>query len=320
MTPEKYLQKARNLIKEKGRLTPTEIYTELGDPPKGYRLKSDGRGSVSIETRESRAGRRSRATAKRSKFDVASTPLAGYEAKKIKEQRSQVSAQAEMFGLEPTQIEHLADQADVVDLTAGAPGDPTNLLQVRQSEARYKDQVKLAVGKENAVTLNPSEETLRVIPKKFFDPIADPSTLPGVDIPIGTPIEDVRKTVTQVDFKGGGARLKGAGSALPLIGVAAGVLSAGQAFAAGDIQEGVARTAETVAGEIPIAGDIVQSEPVAGGTFEDVQRRTAEGLRAKQLQQRAAQARQQGGKVKFGFGGVKFTLPEFGLSELMGLN
>jgi hypothetical protein len=36
--------------------------------------------------------------------------------------------------------------------------------------------------------------------------------------------------------------------------------------------------------------------------------------------QRAVQAVQRGGKLKVGFGGVKFALPELGLSELMGLN
>jgi hypothetical protein len=36
--------------------------------------------------------------------------------------------------------------------------------------------------------------------------------------------------------------------------------------------------------------------------------------------QRAAQAVQRGGRVKFGFGGAKFTLPELGLSELLRFN
>jgi hypothetical protein len=120
--------------------------------------------------------------------------------------------------------------------------------------------------------------------------------------------------------KGGTVRFKGAGSVLPLVGVAAGVLGAGEAFAAGDPREGVARLLETGAGEVPVVGDIVQPEGVAGGTFEDVERRTAEGLRAKELQQRAAEARQRGGKLSFGVGGVRFKLPEFGLSELMGIN
>lgn len=316
MTPKEYLQKARSLIEKKGRLKPTEIYKELGQPPEGYRLKSDGRGSVSIESREKRAGRRSRATEKRSKFDVTSTPIAGYEAKKLKQQSSEVSAQAEMFGLEPTQIEHLADQADVEGLTAGAPGDPINLQQVRQSEARYKDQLKLAVGKKNAVTLNPAEESLRVIPKKFFDPLADPSTLPGIDIPVGTPIKDVQKSISQIEIRGGKAVLK----ALPIVGAAAGIISAGEAFAAGDVREGTARSLEAVAGEVPVIGDVFQSEPVAGGTFEAVAQRQAEYEYAKQLQKRAAAARQRGGQIKIGFGSVRFALPEFGLSELMGIN
>jgi len=124
-----------------------------------------------------------------------------------------------------------------------------------------------------------------------------------------------------LEFLGGTAKFKRtAGSVLPLVGVAAGVMSAGQAFAAGDPREGTARLLETGAGEIPVIGDIVQPESVAGGTFEDVERRTAEGIRAKQLQQRATEARQRGGKLSFGIGSARFTLPEFDLSELMGIN
>jgi hypothetical protein len=131
------------------------------------------------------------------------------------------------------------------------------------------------------------------------------------------PAVDERLSLIQ---KGGTVKFKGAGSVLPLVGIGAGVLSAGQAFAAGDPREAVARLLETGAGEVPVAGDIVQPEAVAGGTFEDVERRTAEGLRARELQQRAAEARQRGGKLSFGVGGVRFALPEFGLSELMGIN
>jgi len=117
-------------------------------------------------------------------------------------------------------------------------------------------------------------------------------------------------------FKGGKAVLQ----ALPFLGLGAAVVTAGQQAMAGERKAAAATLAEGVAGEVPVVGEIVQSEPVAGGTFADVQRRTQEGIRAKQLQQRAAKARQRGGKIKIGFGSVKFALPEFGLSELMGLN
>lgn len=107
---------------------------------------------------------------------------------------------------------------------------------------------------------------------------------------------------------------------LPLVGLGAAVLSATEQARAGELKGAGATLAEGVAGEVPVVGDVVQATPVAGGTFEAVAKREAEGRRAVQLQQRAAQARQRGGKLKFGFGKVQFTLPELGLSELMGLN
>ena len=45
-----YRDAARAYIKENGRHTPTQLYEVLGNPPEGFRLKADGRGSVSIES------------------------------------------------------------------------------------------------------------------------------------------------------------------------------------------------------------------------------------------------------------------------------
>ena len=39
-----------------------------------------------------------------------------------------------------------------------------------------------------------------------------------------------------------------------------------------------------------------------------------------ELERRAEEARQRGGQISIGSGSVKFTLPEFGLSELLGVN
>jgi hypothetical protein len=152
-----------------------------------------------------------------------------------------------------------------------------------------------------------------------FDPSTPIEQIPAIKaqaLELGLPEQFAGAWQAKPSFKGGKAVLQ----ALPLLGLGAAVVTAGGQALAGERKAAAATLAEGVAGEVPVVGDIVQSEPIAGGTFADVQRRTAEGLRAKQLQQRAAQARQRGGKVKFGLGSVKFTLPEFGLSELMGLN
>lgn len=39
-----------------------------------------------------------------------------------------------------------------------------------------------------------------------------------------------------------------------------------------------------------------------------------------ELERKAAEARQRGGRISFGVNGVRFTLPEFGLSEMLGVN
>ena len=38
------------------------------------------------------------------------------------------------------------------------------------------------------------------------------------------------------------------------------------------------------------------------------------------LERKAEEARQRGGRMSFGFGGVRLTLPEFGISEMLEIN
>jgi hypothetical protein len=142
---------------------------------------------------------------RRASFDKPSTEMAGYEAKRLQQESTRISAEAEMFGLEPTQIEHLADQEDVRNLTAGSGGDPTNKAIVKQSEARFKDRVKQKAPPGYAATLNPATDSVRVISHKFFDPIADPSTLPGVDIPFGS---DIDAGLAKLQIKNGSIRFQ----------------------------------------------------------------------------------------------------------------
>lgn len=186
--------------------------------------------------------------AARKKFDTTSTPLANYESKKLHKQSSAISQQAEMFGLEGSRIEHLADQDDAKHMTAGAPGDPTNKALVTASEAEFKNEVKRKLGKDYAVTINTPEEAIKAIPKKYYDPIADPDLLPGTNL---------RNLQDLADFvaRGKGRSLM---SAVPLVGIAAGGIEAKQrtekAMQTGNpidqVQAGLA-----VGGQFPVAGN-----------------------------------------------------------------
>lgn len=173
MSLKEWLRSANKYAKEG--YSKSQVIEELGEPP--GRITSNGRGGW-----KARTGNRKVQDAKRRKFDTTSTPLAAYEAKKLDSTKKEINGKAEMYGLEPTQIEHIADQDDASLKTFGAPGDPDNKLIVKESDARFKDKVKLAVGKNYAVVNNPSEESVKIIDKKYFDPIADPDTLPGHNV------------------------------------------------------------------------------------------------------------------------------------------
>jgi len=230
---------------------------------------------------------------RRTAFDQPSTEMAGYEAKRLQQESTRISAEAEMFGLEPTQIEHLADQEDVRNLTAGSGGDPTNKAIVTQTEARFKDRVKQLAPSGYAVTLNPTTDSVRVIENRFFDPIADPSTLPGIDIPIGSNIEEglaeikpaklidelnltpaERRALNAADFNGKDDLLKQikanrkSGKNIPGLGAVLG----GSLAAAQLLQGKPAAAAETVfdtaVSEIPIVGDVLEPAPTADATLQ----------------------------------------------------
>ena len=132
--------------------------------------------------------------AARRKFDTTSTPTAYYESKQLSKKSSALTQEAKMFGLEGTRIEHLADQDDAKHMTAGAPGDPTNKAVVRASDAEFKNEVKRRLGKNYAVTLNPAEESVKAVPKRYYSSIADPNTLPGYNL---RNLDDLAKLVAR---------------------------------------------------------------------------------------------------------------------------
>ena len=121
-------------------------------------------------------------------------------------------------------------------------------------------------------------------------------------------------------FKAKGGTISFKGNAmrnLALIGVAGGLIGAGEAFAAGDTQEGVARLAETAVGEVPVVGDVIQSEPTAGADMSYPARAAQMKAEADAAEKRAADAVAAGPSREFCLkgGNLCFKAPELGLSE-----
>jgi hypothetical protein len=331
-TQEEYLKAAANYKKKNNSLAGFTKKVGFFKNSKGgtskVRVKEGGR--LSLADIKSYSGYQS----KRRAAEKAKTEE---EARYLAELKKQAKAQSKSTEAQFVSSGKAAIAEHDVRLASGGSNE---YMSISDPEFKvWKDAIEAKAaskfGDKVVVDVDDVSGDVRVIPASIHNKFQPTSVQLGIDIPIDFSIDDSFKQVNnlleqplsklvkplqELDFSGGKARFKSAGSVLPFVGVAAGVLGAGEAFAAGDPREGVARLLETGAGEVPVVGDVVQPEGVAGGTFEDVQRRTAEGLRARELQQRAAEARQRGGKLSFGVGGVKFKLPEFGLSELMGIN
>lgn len=125
-------------------------------------------------------------------------------------------------------------------------------------------------------------------------------------------------SVSRLTSKGGTISFKGnAMRNLALLGLVAGVAHAGDAFAAGDNQEGVARLAETAVGEVPVVGDVIQSEPTAGADMSYPARASQMQAEADAAEKRASDAVAAGPSRQLCFkgGNVCFKAPELGLSE-----
>lgn len=183
MSLKSWLQSANKLANQG--FSKQQVIDKIGDPP--GKITSNGKGGW-----QKRTGNLNRQRKRRRNFDKTSTDLAYSEVQKSNNSKRQINREAKMYGLETMQTEHLADQDDAKSISAGAPGDPTNKLDVKTSDARFKDSVKQKLGKKGfAVVNNAAQESVKAIPKKFFDSIADPNTLPGIDIKTPADLDNV---------------------------------------------------------------------------------------------------------------------------------
>ena len=194
MSLTEWLRDANKLDKGTSR---AELINQLGEPP--GKITKNGKGGW-----KKRSGNRRGQGVRRRSFDTTSTPLASYEAKKLDTSKKEINSKAAMYGLEPMQIEHLADQADSKNIQSGASGDPDNKLNVRQSDARFKDRVKQIVGNDYGVTVNPAEESVKVIPQKYYDQTADPNTLPGVEVKTDADLDNLPENLKKLNGNGNG--------------------------------------------------------------------------------------------------------------------
>ena len=171
MSLSRWLRSANKLAKQ-GK-SKDQIIKDLGKPP--GRITSNGDGGWKPPS-----GNRAEQARRRRNHDATSTDEAFTEAKQQHIQKRELNNEASLYGLEGFQKEHDLNQQSASTLQNGAPGDPDKTRNIQVSAARFKDKVELATNKTHFTTIN--GDGVRVVPHRFFDPIADPNSLPGVNI------------------------------------------------------------------------------------------------------------------------------------------
>jgi len=195
-----YRKQARDLVAEKGRMTPTEIIKEIGNPPPGIRLKSDGRGSVTTEPIDKRRARREKAETKRSK---AVKPKTEGEAAYMRQVQRQARAQSQsteaqfVSGGRPSIAEH--------DVRV-ASGGSSEFMSVSDPEFKlHKDKIEDAAyrkfGEKVVVDIDDVSGDVRLIPAQYHNKYQPTSQQPGIDIPMGTDIDKALNKFASTKFK-----------------------------------------------------------------------------------------------------------------------
>jgi len=195
-----YRKQARDLVAEKGRMTPTEIIKEIGNPPPGIRLKSDGRGSVTTEPIDKRRARREKAEIKRSK---AVKPKTEGEAAYMRQIQRQAKAQSQsteaqfVSGGRPSIAEH--------DVRV-ASGGSSEFMSVSDPEFKlHKDKIEDAAyrkfGEKVVVDIDNVSGDVRLIPAQYHNKFQPTSQQPGIDIPMGTDIDKALNKFASTKFK-----------------------------------------------------------------------------------------------------------------------
>lgn len=214
---EDALNQAEAYRKKHGSLTGNSFY-RLPDGEK-IRIRSKDEGRLSAEN----VSTKDKADAKRKSFEQPSTDSAHKENSRIKNLNQTLNKEGKMMGLGGVRNEHIVDQFGADSFTAGSSGDPGNQIPVRESDALYKNKLAKWAAKNNfVVTLNPTTDSFRLIQQDNFDPLVDPTDLPGFDV---APETNLKQFESHVKLTNGGMRFKATG-----IGALAGLVSSEEAM------------------------------------------------------------------------------------------
>ena len=203
MDQKNWITKANKMLKEYPGMSKDEVIKTLKDQGFARPTGIEGRDSRSFKkkTRSSsgRAGRKAQ--------EQVSTEAS---AKNTKLQRQLIAEDlgiAEYSGLEKPFFEHTYSQDVSGLLEEGAPGDYVKRLPTQDSAFKTEAERISRQNYKNRFAILTTPEGFRAVPREYFSELADPSTLPGIDLDPNVSIkEQFSKYTSSFNFNKGSAR------------------------------------------------------------------------------------------------------------------
>lgn len=194
-----YRDAARAYIKENGRHTPTQLYEVLGNPPEGFRLKADGRGSVSIESFTNRRGRRTRANDLRVKRSQSKGIVedSNYRSQLRLAKKQTNSTLHQQVSPNPSIVEH------DVRLASGGSNSHTSISDplFKQFKDNVESKVYSKFGDKYIVDIDDVSGGARAIPRASHNKYQPTSKQPGFTIDMG---DDLNAFIKKLNGNGNG--------------------------------------------------------------------------------------------------------------------
>ena len=188
MDTKQWIDLANQRLRSNPDLSPNQVSDQLtkeghSRPPnitnKGGRFGSRYRGS------NQRLNRR--------KHEKTSTDTARERNKTLKKQRAEDAGVAEHSGLAKPHGEHIINQDSSDAIQQGAAGDLVENIPADLADKKTEVEQYIRSNHKGKYSVGLGRNGVRVIPKDYFDEIADLDSLPGIDIDEDKPIEDQLK-------------------------------------------------------------------------------------------------------------------------------
>jgi hypothetical protein len=203
MDQKNWITKANKMLKEYPGMSKDEVIKTLKDQGFARPTGIEGRDSRSFKKKT----RSSSGRARRKAQEKVSTETS---AKNTKLQRQLIAEDlgiAEYSGLEKPFFEHTYSQDVSGLLEEGAPGDYVERLPTQDSAFKTEAERISRQNYKNRFAILTTPEGFRAVPREYFSELADPSTLPGIDLDPNVSIkEQFSKYTSSFNFNKGSAR------------------------------------------------------------------------------------------------------------------